>query len=581
MNSRFILIFFLFVLSLTPFSEIKADSHDDKIVEFYDKYAAHPLLGPYLMRNYVLAVKTGLDKDIQLTLEKNKIAQDLEPKIDKLLEDIVNQNRVLNKRTMAEARIEEPSQYPWVKQMVQKIMRKLHFPQRVVEDAKAFVNSSEDFNAYTYNALPHRFYDVVFNHGILKIGEGPLAAVIAHESGHQLGRHAKLSVTLAIVFQTAGINLIPPENPAKSAILDAAVSDLVENFVMTYMGFETAATAKQGAVARQIQEGVRRLAESVVNDYSADQVHEFYSAPAIALGLDMPPTPAEAAKKPGLKETMEFQQELKGRVSRAFETTADRISRLVSSREDCMKADAILAGGEGANIEAMKKQEEELQEMLIANPELAAFMKETQGHPSTVERAVQYEEFEHHAGFRRNTNPFLMMLADYLDASRLITAFDQETNRDHYELVTGKQISFKRADYIKFVKEANPILVAAVVEEFKAEKSDFSRFQALGKAVKKNMGIEIDISKEVVEAWKTEMGTPGRLLRDVVDALNTLKASNVNKGEMIDSAVKILQGINPRNLNEVTGLSDFITKYGNCAVPVGKVRTSTRLPFKP
>jgi hypothetical protein len=569
---------FLTLIFIAVSSTLRADDKsalEKKLEKLYDDASADPVLGPVIDTLMSDALKHDLDLKVDQILRKHPVAQALLPQIEAKLDLMTEQIfvQLANSYAVAMELPDGKGQYAEELQLLKEGAKALHFPKSAIDEAKLIVIPTEDINAATWSGFPRKYVYMMMNLGLKRaLSTGEKKAVVGHELGHIKCRHMAISALIDAVFYAIGEIVIPNE---QRVMLEAALHESVKGFWMhdrdtSPIGMGIVKNFVKSSAAMVTQKLGRKELESLTKDFAA------------ALGVDLKLKNKIPAKEGEESPDIDYKkyQELmaaKTRLQRSEEISADRFGQLWAGSENARMADIHLAGGEGATSEAMDAQHKMIMALVHRRPELNLAMSEDGDHPSIVQRAAQYELFEHSGAYKVYTSPFLRVLREYIGVSQVITELDNDINADVSSLGVSNSTNYRRKIFTDFAKSVSDIIVEEIVSEFKAKSSSFEKFDTIVRALNDTFrnddydNLFGNRDEAVIKRWATEIGKPRRLLSDLTAALNkagSKAASTPVKGalpEVFKDALQVLKELKPRSLRDPEGLGEFLEKHRKSA----------------
>ena len=510
------------------------------------------------------AIKHGLDRAVDVNLRDHTVAQEFYRNVMKDVDEVIYQYRIQQLKTSALAKAGDKGQYQDLLKMVQEVADTLGFPKEARDSIHVYVSGQPVVNAYTYSGTTKVIEVVVFE-GLLelmKADPGALRQVIGHELGHIKSGHIRNRLLLLAVFNATAEDLIqvPASKPEiadpKAAEKKALVEEAIFNQAKLLVAGEELTNANLRALLsrassklllhasadteeRMAQEVVQRvlgISDSIRAKTSAAQRMELSTSlmdTVLNYGNQTNPKEASAKpapRKPDFKELKDFMAKLDGVLSRAQEISSDRYGLLATKNErDSILAYVRMVGGKNATIEGMLAQQEELDQLMLNNPE---FLVEEGSHPVPGERAEQFAEFLKHPGFLIYSQSYLQAIYEYLSLSQLIHQGDEVIGKDVSDLSVVHHARWKREKAIAFAQELSNWVEKQVKKEIDDSISSgnptgaqFTQFRGLLDMLESfTSGGRGALEGRLFQGWVKDLSRSNRLVSNLVTHIETLLA---------------------------------------------------------
>lgn len=409
-------------------------------------------------------------------------------------------------------------------------------------------------NAYTWSGDPEHL-DMAWFDGLLDLTAaipGARTTIGGHEMGHIFFGHILQRIALDLIFHSTAKNLIPPERPAgdvkpgeasketseeKKALADLrevqleALETWKKRFARELVPHIGKMMDEDSSLVANISDLMDRMSDRLTQRLGREGVEQvatdFYKA---AMGLD-------AKSKVVITKDMEkkFEAALE-RLSNSQETSCDNVGRIVTqllrgkyAKQESTEAFMVLMGSKYGKYPAMLKQIREYLSIL-GSTEGKAYRDVGQGHPNTVARAAAMFHFaEQHEAFRILTNPFLTLVADYLDLTRRLIELEGSTTSPKARELFDRQVETAQLTVIKEHARAMSSLIGDIVlrevlavqnGQEKDLDSTIVLLAALAKA--SSQGARASTLASIADI-RTELGKPGRLGIDLLMKLENAK----------------------------------------------------------
>jgi Zn-dependent protease with chaperone function len=510
------------------------------------------------------AIKHGLDRAVDVNLRGHEVAQEFYRGVMKDVDEVIYQYRIQQLKTSALAKAGEKGQYQDLLKMVQEVADALGFPPEARANIHVYVSGQPVVNAYTYSGTT-KVIEVVVYQGLLDLMQkdpGALRQVIGHELGHIKSGHIRNRLLLLAVFNATAEDLIPdpaavPEKAAdpKAAEKKALVEQAIYEQAKVLIGGEAisqsnlrgllskassalllhASADTQERMAQEVVSRVLAISNDIRARTTAAQRLELSTSlidTVMNYGTQTNPKEGAAAKKerrePDFKELKDFMAKLDGVLSRAQEISSDRYGLLATKNErDSIMAYVRMAGGSGATIEGMLAQQEELDELMLNNPES---LLEDGSHPIPGERAEQFAEFLKHPGFLIYSQSYLQAIYEYLSLSQLIHQGDVVIGKDMADLSVVHHARWKREKAIAFAQELSNWVEKQVTKEIDdavvAENPTGAKFVQLKGLLDMlesfTTGGRGALEGRLFQDWIKDLSRPNRLVSNLVAYIATL-----------------------------------------------------------